>query len=97
MSTDLLLHDHLFSGPPEEIPFHIPFPVDGPHMGMFPLAGAKPATDAYRAVPDRVDEDFRYDLRELAEKLGFEHTEWEYATKNIDWYTRDTIFFSITG
>jgi hypothetical protein len=97
VSADFLLHDHLFSGPPEEIPFPIPFPVDGPHIGMFPLARAKPAADAYRAVLDRVDEDFRYDLRELAEKLEFEHAEWEYSTKNIDWYTQDTIFFSITG
>ncbi|MFI1420248.1 hypothetical protein ACH4VX_20135 [Streptomyces sp. NPDC020731] len=97
VSADLLLHDRLFSGPPEEIPFPVPFPVDGPHIGMFPLAKAKPAADAYRAVLDRVDEGFRYDLGELAEKLEFEHTEWEYATKNIDWYTQDTIFFSITG
>ncbi|WP_431682600.1 DUF7691 family protein [Kitasatospora sp. KL5] len=97
VSADLLLHDHLFSGPPEEIPFHIPFPVDGPHIGMFPLAKAKPAADAYRAVLDRMNDDFTYDVRELIEKLEFEHTEWEYATKNIDWYTQDTIFFSITG
>ncbi|MEV6212702.1 hypothetical protein [Kitasatospora sp. NPDC051914] len=97
VSADLLLHDHLFSGPPEEIPFHIPFPVDGPHIGMFPLAKAKPAADAYRAVLDRMDDGFTYDVHELIEKLEFEHTEWEYATENIDWYTQDTIFFSITG
>ncbi|MGE7439572.1 DUF7691 family protein [Kitasatospora sp. NPDC001175] len=97
VSADLLLHDHLFFGPPEEIPFHIPYPVDGPHIGMFPLAKAKPAADAYRAVLDRMDESFRYDVRELIDKLEFEHNEWEYATKNIDWYTQDTIFFSITG
>ncbi|MGW0769399.1 DUF7691 family protein [Streptomyces sp. NPDC002676] len=97
VSADLLVHDHLFSGPPEEIPFHIPYPVDGPHIGMFPLAKAKPAADAYRAVLDQMDQGFRYDMQELIEKLEFEHTEWEYATKNIDWYTQDTIFFSITG
>jgi hypothetical protein len=83
--------------PPEEIPFRIPYPVDGPHIGMFPLAKAKPAADAYRAVLDRVEESFRYDLRELIEKLEFEHSEWEYAMAKIDWYTQDTIFFSITG
>ncbi|MFH8972755.1 hypothetical protein [Streptomyces sp. NPDC017890] len=97
VSADFLLHDRLFSGPPEEIPFHIPYPVDGPHIGMFPLAAAKPAADAYRAVLDRMDESLRYDVREVIEKLEFEHEEWEYATKNIDWYTQDTIFFSITG
>ncbi|MFJ8540645.1 hypothetical protein ACIRFH_01260 [Streptomyces sp. NPDC093586] len=97
VSADLLLHDHLFSGPPAEIPFPIPHPVDGPHIGMFPLDRAKPAADAYRAVLDRMDEGFRYDVREVIEKLEFEHEEWEYATKNIDWYTQDTIFFSITG
>ncbi|MGW0882359.1 DUF7691 family protein [Streptomyces sp. NPDC002671] len=97
VSADLLFHDHLFSGPPEEIPFFIPYPVDGPHIGMFPLAKAKPAADAYRAVLDQMDQGFRYDMQELIGKLEFEHTEWEYATKNIDWYTQDTIFFSITG
>ncbi|MEV0172998.1 hypothetical protein AB0I00_18005 [Streptomyces sp. NPDC050803] len=97
VSPELLLHDHVFAGPPEEIPFHIPCPVDGPHIGMFPLSKAKPAADAYRAVLERMDESFRYDLQQIIEKLEFEHTEWEYATKNIDWYTQDTIFFSITG
>lgn len=93
----LLLHDHLFSGPPAEIPFSLPYPVDGPHIGMLPLARAKPMADAYRAVLDRMNEDFRHDVREVIEKLDFEHKEWEYATQNIDWYTQDTLFFSITG
>ncbi|MGW7410506.1 DUF7691 family protein [Streptomyces sp. NPDC054833] len=97
VSADLLLHDHLFSGPPKEIPFYIPYPVDGPHIGMFPLAKAKPAAAAYRAVLDQMDEGFRYDIQEVIDKLEFEHDEWEYATKNIDWYAQDTIFFSITG
>jgi hypothetical protein len=97
VSGELLLHEHLFSGPPTEIPFPIPYPVDGPHIGMFPLAKAKPAADAYRAVLDRVDESFRYDVELLIEKFDFEHEEWEYATKKIDWYSQDTIFFSITG
>jgi hypothetical protein len=97
VSADLLLHDHLFSGPPDEIPFPIPYPVDGPHIGMFPLAKAKPAADAYRSVLDRMDHGFRYDVEQIIEKLEFEHGEWEYATKNIDWYTQDTIFFAITG
>lgn len=97
VSGELLLHDHLFSGPPAEIPFAVPHPVDGPHIGMFPLARAKPAADAYRAVADHVDEDLAHDLREIIEKLECEHEEWEYATRKIDWYTQDTIFFSVTG
>lgn len=97
VSTELLLHDHVFSGPPDEIPFFIPYPVDGPHIGMFPLAKAKPAVDAYRAVLDRMDQDLRYDVQQIIDKLEVEHTEWEYATKNIDWYNQDTIFFAING
>ncbi|MGV9449999.1 DUF7691 family protein [Streptomyces sp. NPDC003635] len=97
VSADLLLHDHLFAGPPREIPFPIPYPYDGPHIGMFPLAKAKPAVDAYRAVLDRLDPSFRYDLEQVIEKLEFEHNEWEFATEKLDWYTQDTIFFSITG
>ncbi|MEV8125305.1 hypothetical protein AB0P07_14520 [Streptomyces sp. NPDC085944] len=93
----LLLHDHLFSGPPAGMPFSLPYPVDGPHIGMLPLARAKPMADAYRAVLDRMDEDFRHDVREVIEKLECEHDEWEYATKEVDWYTQDTLFFSITG
>ncbi|WP_422070540.1 DUF7691 family protein [Streptomyces orinoci] len=31
-----------------EIP--VPHPVDGPHIGMLPLAKARPAADTYRAV-----------------------------------------------
>ena len=97
MSTELLLHDHVFSGPPDEIPFFIPCPVDGPHIGMFPLDKAKPAVDAYRAVLDRMDQGLRYDVQQIIDKLEVEHTEWEYATKNIDWYKQDTIFFAING
>lgn len=97
VSTDLLMREHLFAGPPEDIPFHIPRPVDGPHIGMFPLAKAKPTADAYRAVLDRLDEGFRYDVQVLIDKLEVEHDEWESSTKHVDWYTQDTIFFSIRG
>lgn len=97
VSADLLIRDHLFSGPPDEIPFRIPVPWDGPHIGTFPLARAKPAADAYRSVLDRMDESFRYDVRRLIEMLEFEHEEWESATKHSSWYNQDTIFFSVTG
>ncbi|GFE26493.1 hypothetical protein Sliba_69460 [Streptomyces nigrescens] len=97
VSADLLPHDYLFAGPPDEIPFYIPYPVDGPHIGMWPLAKAKPAADAYRTVLGQMDDGFTYDTQHLIEKLEFEHAEWEFATKNLDWYTQDTIFFSIKG
>ncbi|GHH04907.1 DUF7691 family protein [Streptomyces lanatus] len=97
VSRELLLHDHVFSGPPDEIPFAIPYPVDGPHIGMFPLARAKPAADAYRAVLDEMEHSLRYDVQQIIGKLDDEHREWEWATKNLDWYHQDTIFFSITG
>ncbi|MEV5259871.1 hypothetical protein AB0L02_17660 [Streptomyces anulatus] len=56
---------------------------------------SKPAADAYRAVLDRMDLDFRYDVQVLIDKLDFEHDEWETATKHLDWYTQDTLFFSL--
>jgi hypothetical protein len=94
--ADLLPHGFLFGGPPDDFPF-LPGSVDGyPCIGHLPLARTKPAADAYRAVLDRLPADFRYDVQELAEKLEFEHEEWEYATKKIDWYTQDTLFFSLT-
>ncbi len=98
VSADLLPHGFLFAGPPEEMPFHIPYPVDGsPDIGRLPLAKAKPAADAYRAVLDRLDDGFTYDLEELIEKLEFEHDEWVSASERLSWYTQDTIFFSIKG
>ena len=76
---------------------HLPHSVDGyPAIGHLPLARTKAAADAYRAVLDRINPDFRYDVQELIDKLEYEHGEWEYATKNIDWYTQDTLFFSLT-
>lgn len=94
--ADLLPGGYLYGGPPQEFP-HLPYAVDGyPAVGHLPLARAKPAADAYRAVLDRLVPDLRYDVQELAEKLEFEHEQWEHATKNTDWYTQDTLFFSLT-
>ncbi|MFD3841248.1 hypothetical protein ACFWWC_34045 [Streptomyces sp. NPDC058642] len=71
--------------------------MDGtPDIGRLPLAKAKPAADAYRAVLDRLDSAFSYELGQLAGQLEFEHREWRSA-QSIDWYSQDTIFFSITG
>ncbi|MEU6680954.1 hypothetical protein [Streptomyces sp. NPDC046925] len=97
VSADLLPHARLFSGPPAEIPFHIPYPVDGPHIGMWPLDRAKPAADTYRAVLDRINPEFTYDLLLLIERLDVEHDAWKSSTQECDWYSQDTIFFSITG
>ncbi|MFZ4150646.1 DUF7691 family protein [Streptomyces pseudogriseolus] len=97
VDEDLLLYPHVFSGPPKEIPFFLPHAVDGPHIGMFPLAKAGPAADAYRAVSGSVSPEFHDELDRFASLLESEHGEWEYATKALDWYDQDTIFFSITG
>ncbi|MFF7947641.1 DUF7691 family protein [Streptomyces griseorubiginosus] len=97
VSADLLLSGRLFSGPPQEIQFRLPYPTDGPHIGMLPLAEAKPAANAYREVLERMDESFRYEIQELIDKLDVQHEEWQRATKNVAGYTHDTIFFSITG
>lgn len=94
--ADLLPHGYLYGGLPDGFPF-IPHSIDGyPAIGHLPLARAKPAAEAYRAVLDRVPADFQYDVQELIEKLETEHKEWEYATKNIGWYTQDTLFFKLT-
>ncbi|WP_103938564.1 DUF7691 family protein [Thermomonospora echinospora] len=93
--ADLLPYGFLYGGPPAEFPF-LPGSIDGyPAIGHLPLAKAKPAADAYRAVLDQMDADFRYDVQVLIDKLEFEHGEWEQATKRLDWYTQDTIFFSL--
>ncbi|MFC8537442.1 hypothetical protein ACFUJY_26500 [Streptomyces sp. NPDC057249] len=94
--ADLLPHGFLYGGLPDGFPF-VPHSVDGyPAIGHLPLAKAKPAAEAYRAALDEIPADFRYDVQELIEKLETEHDEWEYATKNIDWYTQDTLFFKLT-
>lgn len=99
VSADLLPSQFLYSGPPGEIPFRIPSPVDGsPEIGCWPLAKAKPAADAYRVALEQIDSDFRYDLTELIERLEFEDGEWASRQgPKYDWHTQDTIFFSIVG
>ncbi|RNG21632.1 DUF7691 family protein [Streptomyces botrytidirepellens] len=94
--ADLLPHGYLYGGLPDDFPF-IPGSIDGyPAIGHLPLAKTKAAADAYRAVVDQMAPDFHYDVRELIKKLEFEHDEWERATKNVHWYTQDTLFFQIT-
>ncbi|MBZ9597291.1 hypothetical protein NRK68_18995 [Streptomyces yangpuensis] len=93
--AELLPHGFLYGGTPVEFP-DIPWSTDGyPAIGHLPLARAKDAAGAYRAVLDRMDPDFRYDVQELIDKLEEEHREWERATEKLDWYTQDTLFFRL--
>ncbi|MGW6919232.1 DUF7691 family protein [Kitasatospora sp. NPDC054939] len=94
--ADLLPHDFLYAGPPDEVPFPIPYPMDGyPALGLLPLAKAEAVADAYTAVLDRLGADFAYDAKLLADKLRFEHREWQVSLKYG--YTMDTVFFFIQG
>ncbi|MEU6865386.1 hypothetical protein ABZ924_19285 [Streptomyces sp. NPDC046876] len=95
---DLLPYQYVFSGPPSEIGFHIPHPLDGsPEIGCWPLATAGPAVDAYRAVLDRIDADLRYDLEELIKALDGWSSEWKKGRGAWWWAEDGSIFFSITG
>ncbi|MFJ4774718.1 hypothetical protein ACIP88_37430 [Streptomyces uncialis] len=92
----LLPHAALYGGPPIEFPL-VPCPPDGyPAIGHLPLAHAKPAADAYRDALHRMDPEYQPDVQELIELLDNEHEEWEDATKRLDWYTADTLFFHLT-
>ena len=94
--ADLLPGGFLFGNLPGGFPF-LPGSIDGyPAIGHLPLASTKSAADAYRAVLDRLNPDFRHDVHTLIRKMDIEHESWEYATEKLDWYTQDTIFFSLT-
>ncbi|WP_331727916.1 hypothetical protein [Streptomyces sp. NBC_00158] len=96
--ADLLPYQYLFSGPPSQIGFRIPSPLEGsPEIGCWPLAKAVPAVEAYRAVLDRVDTDFRYDLAELIEALDSWASEWKEGEGAWWWAEDGLIVFSITG
>ncbi|MFE7621468.1 hypothetical protein [Streptomyces sp. NPDC057496] len=96
--ADLLPYQYVYSGPPAEIEFRIPRPLEGsPEIGCWPLAKAGPAVDAYRAVLDRVDADLRYDLEELIKALDSWYSEWAEGQGAWWWAEDGSIFFSITG
>ncbi|MFD9725581.1 hypothetical protein [Streptomyces sp. NPDC059072] len=96
--AELLPRQYIFSGPPSEIGFHIPHPVDGsPEIGIWPLAKAVPAVEAYRAVLDRIEPDLRYDLEELIKALDSWASEWSEGQGAWWWAEDGSIFFSITG
>lgn len=92
--ADLLPGGYLHGGAPLEFPHF--FSVEGyPAIGHLPLAKAKPAADAYRAVLDRLDPQLRHDVEQIIKKLDFEHETWE-SMQDVDRYTQDTIFFWLT-
>jgi hypothetical protein len=96
--ADLLPHQYIYSGPPSEIGFRIPSPLEGsPEIGCWPLAKAGPAVEAYRAVLDRVDADLRYDLEELIKALDSWYSEWAEGQGTWWWAEDGSVFFSITG
>ncbi|MEV6726360.1 hypothetical protein AB0M94_36160 [Streptomyces xanthochromogenes] len=97
VSADLLPGAFIMGGLPAGFPFRLPLPSHAmENFGSWPLEKSLPAAEAYRAVLDRVDEDFTYEIGQLIEKLDEEHENW-VESQDIDWYTQDTIFFSITG
>ncbi|MEC4016368.1 DUF7691 family protein [Streptomyces sp. H27-D2] len=94
--ADLCPHQFLYAGPPDGVPFHIPYPMDGyPAIGRLPLAKAKAVADAYRAVLGRLDDAFAYEAELFIDKMQFEHDEWQTALQHG--HTMDTVFFSIQG
>ncbi|MEU2135091.1 hypothetical protein [Streptomyces sp. NPDC018352] len=98
VQADLLPYQYIYSGPPSEIGFRIPSPLEGsPEIGYWPLAKAGPAIKAYRAVLDRIDADLRYDLEELIKALDSWYSEWAEGQGAWWWAEDGSIFFSITG
>ncbi|MBK3544949.1 hypothetical protein [Streptomyces sp. MBT60] len=94
----LLPTQYIFSGPPSEIPFHIPRPPEGsPEIGVWPMQKAGPAIQAYREALDRIDPDLRYELSELIEALDGWYSGW-HRNRDMPWWREDTsIFFSVAG
>ncbi|MFG2621248.1 hypothetical protein ACGFXC_26895 [Streptomyces sp. NPDC048507] len=96
--AELLPFQYVYSGPPDEIAFRIPHPVDGsPEIGCWPLATAGAAVEAYRAVLERIDSDLRYDLEELITALDSWSSEWKDGEGAWWWAEDGSIFFSIVG
>ncbi|WP_441350962.1 DUF7691 family protein [Streptomyces sp. st140] len=87
---------YIFSGPPSEIPFHIPRPPEGPpEIGVWPMQKAGPAIRAYREALDRIDPDLRYELSELIEALDGSY-DW-HGKQGIRWWRKDTSIFVVVG
>lgn len=98
VAADLLPSQYIYSGPPSEITFPIPGPVEGsPEIGCWPMQEAGAAIQAYREVLDRIDADIRYELSELIEALDGWHSDW-VTHAGAGWRPEDAaIFFSVVG
>ncbi|MFI6864274.1 hypothetical protein ACIBKZ_30970 [Streptomyces sp. NPDC050421] len=98
VAADLLPSQYIYSGPPSEITFPIPRPVEGsPEIGCWPMEKAGPAIQAYREVLDRIDADIRYDLSELIEALDGWHSDWATHVGAGLRAEDAAIFFSVVG
>lgn len=98
VAADLLPSQYIYSGPPSEIAFPIPRPVEGsPEIGCWPMQKAGPAIQAYREVLDRIDADIRYELSELIEALDGWHSDWATHVGAGLRPEDAAIFFSVVG
>ncbi|MCX4672465.1 hypothetical protein OG453_38430 [Streptomyces sp. NBC_01381] len=74
VSADLLPGQYVMGGLPQDFPFALPLPEHAvENFGFWPLEKTGPAADAYRAVLDRIEEGFTYDLRLLIDRLEHEN------------------------
>ncbi|MER6115685.1 hypothetical protein E6R60_36205 [Streptomyces sp. A0642] len=98
VAAELLPSQYVFSGPPSEITFPVPRPLEGsPAIGCWPMQKAGPAIQAYRKVVDRIDADLRYELSELIEALDGWYADWA-DSEGARWWTEDaSVFFSVVG
>ncbi|NUV72504.1 hypothetical protein G6W57_35940 [Streptomyces sp. CAI-121] len=98
VAADLLPSQYIFSGPPSEIAFHIPRPLEGsPEIGCWPMQKAGPAIRAYREALDRIDNDLRYELGELIDALDGWYSEWAEGEGSFWWAEDSSVFFSVVG
>ncbi|MFI5725917.1 DUF7691 family protein [Streptomyces cyaneofuscatus] len=98
VAADLLPSQYIFSGPPSEIAFHIPRPVEGsPEIGCWPMQKAGPAIKAYREVLERIDPELRYELGELIDALDGWYAEWADGEGSFWWAEDTSVFFSVVG
>ncbi|MGA5469192.1 DUF7691 family protein [Streptomyces arboris] len=98
VSVDLLPSQYIFSGPPSEIAFHIPRPLEGsPEIGCWPMQKAGPAIKAYREASGRIDPELRYELGELTDALDGWYSEWADGEGSFWWAEDTSVFFSVVG
>ncbi|MFH9687963.1 hypothetical protein ACH4LE_16825 [Streptomyces sp. NPDC017413] len=98
VAADLLPSQYIYSGPPSEIAFHVPRPLEGsPEIGCWPMQKAGPAIQAYREASGRIDPELRYALTELTEALDGWYSEWADGEGSFWWAEDTSVFFSVVG